>query len=143
MFEPIAVQSGMELRAATRSAGIVRADRGALLQSLLNVMENARKYAHDGRLIELATAVVGRNCQVTVRDRGPGIPMAERGAIFEQFQRGQLHRDGNVPGVGLGLYLSRVILRSHGGELSVADGPGDAGGTCFRFDLPMCGASEA
>ena len=74
--------------------------------------------------------------QNSVRDYGPGIPAAERGAVFERFRRGTRQQSGSVPGVGLGLYLARTILTHHGGDLQ-ARGPKDGGkGACFVFTLP-------
>jgi signal transduction histidine kinase len=57
---------------------------------------------------------------VTVRNTGPGIPAADHSRIFERFYRGDpARRHGRVAGIGLGLSLSREILRAHGGDLTL------------------------
>ena len=115
---------------------MVQGDRDALLQALLNVMENARKYAADGGYLDVHVEADPANLRITIRDHGPGIPEAERGAVFERFRRGTRQQSGSVPGVGLGLYLARTILLHHGGELE-ARAPDDGGkGACFVFTLP-------
>ena len=146
LFRPLALRSGMEvdLREGTSAApGIV--DSGALLQALLNMFDNARKYAAAGRRIEVVTAVQESSLLVTVRDFGPGVPALERELIFERFRRGAAHRHGSIPGVGLGLHLARVIVRRHGGELRCVAPPDGSAGALFECALPMAaeGGAEA
>jgi len=140
MCGPLAERDGLtlELRQGTPHATVL-ADRDALLQALLNVLDNARKYATVGRRIEFVSAVRGSELQLSVRDFGGGVPEGERDAIFDQFARGVAHRHGSVPGVGLGLHLARTIARQHGGDL-VCVAPGDGGpGACFTLSLPLNG----
>jgi signal transduction histidine kinase len=138
LFAPIAEREGLQLR--VRAADVPApacADRGALLQALLNVLDNGRKYGAAGGAIEVATGRREGRFELRVRDFGPGVPASERAAIFGQFQRGTAHQDGAIPGVGLGLHLSRAILRHHGGDL-VCRGPADGGvGAEFALTLPL------
>ncbi|HRP24442.1 ATP-binding protein, partial [Thauera sp.] len=71
-----------------------------------------------------------------VSDDGPGIPQAVRERVFERFYRhaadGQLNA---ASGSGLGLSIAREIVRGHGGQIDIADGP-DGRGTCVRVRLP-------
>lgn len=138
LFEPIAAAAGLRITAPASATGLsIRGDRNALLQSLLNVLDNARKYAAGGDRLDIQVSRRECTCEVLVRDHGPGIPESERRTVFDRFQRGARHVDGSVPGVGLGLYLSRTILRNHGGDLE-AIAPRDGGpGVCFRFALPI------
>ena len=78
--------------------------------------------------------------QLSIRDFGPGIPDTERETIFQRFRRGQGQLDGNIAGVGLGLYLARTILRAHGGDLSCE--AADGGGAQFCFTLPIAEAAS-
>jgi signal transduction histidine kinase len=118
---------GGELRAGQS----VLADPERIGQVLRNLLSNAAKYSPEGAPIELR--VIGKKGRVRleVADRGPGIHPDDVRRIFEKFGRG---REGhNMPGVGLGLYLSRRIIRGHGSELRVQTRPG--GGSVFAFEL--------
>jgi signal transduction histidine kinase len=121
----------------TQVAGLdwVLADRERIAQVLRNLIENAAKYSPIGAPIELR-AISGRDrIRIEVADRGPGIPPRDLRRIFEKFGRG---RDGwgeRVPGVGLGLYISRRLVQMHGSELTVEPRPG--GGSTFAFELEL------
>ncbi|MGB3968051.1 MAG: HAMP domain-containing sensor histidine kinase, partial [Planctomycetota bacterium] len=112
-----------------------RIDRAALVQALISVLDNARKYGKGP--IEVGVAGAGVQVCVTVRDHGPGVPVPERERIFERFVRGEAHRHGSTPGVGIGLYLARAIARRLHGELACG-APLDGGpGALFTLTLPM------
>jgi signal transduction histidine kinase len=136
-FAPLAQQAGL---AVALHEGVAAApavfDAGALQQVLLNLLDNARKYGRSGGRIDVHTQRRGERFEVAVRDHGPGVPAAEREAIFAQFVRGAQHRHGSVPGTGLGLFLARTIAQAHGGTL-VCEGRDDGPGAVFRLSLPM------
>jgi len=114
-----------------RAGESVLADPERIGQVLRNLLSNAAKYSPEGTPIELR--VIGKKGRVRleVADRGPGIHPDDVSRIFEKFGRG---REGHkMPGVGLGLYLSRRIVRGHGSELTVRTRPG--GGSVFGFEL--------
>jgi signal transduction histidine kinase len=136
-FTPLAERAGMrvELQAAAARAPAI-ADAAALQQALFAVCENARKYAAAGGRLDVAVACAATTCTITLRDFGPGVPAAESEAIFARFQRGSRQRAGNVPGVGLGLYLARRVAERHGGTLVCTPPPAGAG-ACFVFSLPL------
>lgn len=137
LFGPVAERDGMRIALQLRETSMVRLDRGAFIQALLNVMDNARKYAAEGGRLDVCDVSTNGTYEVAIRDYGPGIPAEEAAQIFARFERGALHQSGSIPGVGLGLYLARTIARSHGGDLRV-EAPGDGGaGACFRFILPL------
>jgi signal transduction histidine kinase len=144
LFAPLAARDGLDVRTEIADDRARAAfDRGALEQVLLNVMENARKYAKAGGLLSIDAGRRNGAYHVRVRDRGPGVPAAEREAIFARFVRGARQADGAVPGVGLGLHLARRILRDHGGDI-VCEPPADGGpGACFHLTLPLHQESEA
>jgi signal transduction histidine kinase len=113
----------------------VVADPYRIGQVLRNLLANAAKYSPEGVPIELRTApgAAPGHVRIEVADRGAGIHPEDAARIFEKFGRG---RDGDgkkVAGTGLGLYLSRRILQSHGSELTLDPEPG--GGSVFGFEL--------
>ncbi len=134
VLRPVVERDGLRFEVDFGAAETrVLVDRGAILQALLNVIDNARKYAHRGERLELSTRVSAGVCEVVVRDHGPGIPVAERERIFGRFERGALPQHDRLPGVGLGLHLARSMLRAHGGDLRCEDGVG--GGARLVFTL--------
>jgi len=119
--------SGTELEVVLDEASLARTvevDTSAIEQILLNLIDNAAKYApsSDGHTrMVLETLLDGQLFRVAVRDFGPGIPAGERRKIFEPFSKAKRDEAGTKPGVGLGLALCRRLARAHGGELSVED----------------------
>ncbi len=81
--------------------------------------------------VHLEVGADGREAVVSVRDRGPGIPPAERARLFTKFAR--LSTAAGTRGTGLGLYICREIVRDHGGELRAEFPP--EGGSVFSFAL--------
>lgn len=110
----------------------VAGDERLLRRALRNLLENAQRYGGAEIAVHVQRAAGGR-AEVSVCDRGPGVPEAYRERIFEAFFRlpGHAEREG---GVGLGLSLVRQIAERHGG--SVRCEPRDGGGSCFRLSLP-------
>jgi len=128
-----AARVGAEVEALADPAALVVAGSERLLRrALRNLLENARRYG--GSEIGVRVAVLaGGGVQVTVCDRGPGVPAELRERIFEPFFRlpGHAEREG---GVGLGLSLVRQIAQRHGGRVHCEPHPG--GGSCFVLGLP-------
>ena len=113
----------------------VWADRYRIGQVLRNLLANAVKYSPEGAPIGLR-AIPGEGpgrMRIEVTDRGPGIHPDDAERIFEKFGRGRSLEGRKVSGVGLGLYLSRRILRAHGSDLTVSAGL--EGGSVFGFEL--------
>ena len=99
-----------------------------------NLVSNAAKYTPAGGEIGVSVSREDDDAVLTVSDTGPGIPPGDREMIFEKFGRGS--RDGqSIPGLGLGLFITRAIVRSHDGEIAVDERPG--GGTRFVVRLPL------
>jgi signal transduction histidine kinase len=112
---------------------IVFVDPQSIEQILVNLVDNACKYADDAsvRRIEITAARGrGRDCAVLVRDFGPGIPKGEEQAVFEPFRRSSVHHNGPSPGAGLGLALARALAEAQGGALDVLPA---APGAAFRI----------
>jgi signal transduction histidine kinase len=110
----------------------VSADRGRLRQALSNLVGNAIKYAPTGTPINVRAEKRNELFRIAVSDHGPGIPLEERGHMFEKFFRGR--GVGSTPGAGLGLSIARSLVVLHGGTLDYEDTPG--GGTTFVVCLP-------
>ena len=120
----------------------VLGDQAALLSAVQNLVVNAFKYGGDAQWVGVRAARVSRGrkteVQITVEDRGPGIPADELSHIFEPFYRGAQAVSQQVHGNGLGLSLVQRIVRAHGGSVTVR--PREAGGTAFTIALPAAAA---
>lgn len=132
-----AESEGMEisLSIAPGLAGTMLDER-AIELALVNLMDNALKYAKDGKLIALSVQTRGaRTLEIRVADRGPGIAREEQRRIFERFVRGSGAREKHIRGSGIGLSLVEHIARSHGGQVWVESSPGQ--GATFIMTLPL------
>lgn len=118
LYAPIASERGIHLQADVQEAQ-VRGDRDQLFQLLVNLLDNALKYAPPDSTIDVSLRGVGGEVLLEIADRGPGIPEAERERVFDRFQRLESHRGS--PGVGLGLSLVRAIVHHHGGRVLLLD----------------------
>ena len=107
-------------------------DRKWTGEALCNVVDNALKYTPAGGEVRVWAEEFELFCAIHVQDTGPGIPEGEQGAIFQRFYRG--NRAGEGEGLGIGLYLTREILRREGGYVKVASRPGQ--GSRFTLCLP-------
>lgn len=107
-------------------------DRLRIEQVVMNLLSNAFKYGA-GRPVALSVARDGDQAIIEVRDHGPGIPEGDLDRIFERFERATKYQ--NHGGLGLGLYVSREIVRAHGGSIAERTPPG--GGACFTIRLPL------
>ncbi len=123
---------------------LVSADRRRIEEVLQNLLDNAIKYAPNGGLVQIRVELMGEGPEaravVAVADQGRGIPPAEQPRVFERFyQSGERLQRGHV-GLGLGLHISREIVRHHGGEMWLESTPGV--GSTFYFSLPAAGPDE-
>jgi two-component system, OmpR family, sensor histidine kinase KdpD len=111
----------------------VSVDFGLIVQTLVNVLDNALKYSPDGSPIDIRARQVGREMQIEIADRGIGIPPQDLSHIFDKFYR--IQRPDNVTGTGLGLSICKGIIEAHGGRVAAENRPG--GGTIIRLVLPV------
>jgi signal transduction histidine kinase len=102
-----------------------------VLQVLLNLVGNAIRYSPANSQIWIRLEQCGDRARVIVADQGPGLSEEDRARVFEKFER--LGRSGDG-GSGLGLYISRQLARSMGGDLTVDSAPGQ--GARFILELP-------
>jgi two-component system CheB/CheR fusion protein len=114
---------------------MVAGDRSRLEQVLLNLLTNAIAYAPATDRIEMTVHCAGEEAVLTVRDFGPGIGPAQQDTIFERLAQGDSRKPSSTHGLGLGLFISREIVRQHGGTIDVGSSPG--GGATFAIRLPL------
>jgi signal transduction histidine kinase len=107
----------------------VKTDRDAMEQVVLNLLDNALKYAGEGTFIKFVLDKEGACICLKICDDGPGIPAAQQDMIFEKFHRLDSSLTANQPGSGLGLSIARQILRDLQGDLFCDSIPGN--GSCF------------
>ena len=113
---------------------LVRMDPVRLEQVLDNLLENAVKYASGGRPTEVRAWREDGEARIAVVDHGMGIPATERELVFERFVRASNAQARSDTGLGLGLYICRRIVESHGGRIWAEETPG--GGSTFIIALP-------
>jgi two-component system phosphate regulon sensor histidine kinase PhoR len=112
-------------------------DERAIEIAVINLVDNALKYAPDGQRVVIST---GRNngwIEIRVVDEGPGIPPEDRKRIFERFERGRGAQTKQVRGSGIGLALVKHIAEAHGGRAWVE--PGEGRGSVFVLTLRVRG----
>lgn len=135
MLEERLRTAGLSLAHMPLPAVIVRSDPGAVSRILVNLADNAAKYAaQSGRPIELSV-LTGRRLEIHLRDHGSGLAPDARARLFAPFARSAEAAAGNAPGVGLGLALCRRLARAQGGELRIEE-PED-GGIDAVLELPL------
>lgn len=110
----------------------INVDEVLIQQVLINLLENAIKYAPLGSTIEIAAEVKDDMVVISVADRGPGIKDDQKRTVFESFYRVQ---PNSSSGAGLGLSICNGIIAAHGGNIWVVDNPG--GGAVFKFSVPI------
>lgn len=117
---------------------LIKGDSTLLERVLTNLIENSLKYAGNSAQRGIRAWCEGSRLELSVWDNGPGIADSELTRIFDKFARGR--RESSVPGVGLGLAISKTIVESHGGRIWAENRI--EGGVAFRLSLPLPPAPE-
>lgn len=120
----IDIASGMEFEV----------DVELIRRALLQILENARKYAPPDSPIRIAADIEDGQAIVSVSDTGPGFRHDEIEKVFDKFHRGRAG-SANVEGTGMGLAIARGIIEAHGGRIRAGNRPG--GGAIVSFTLPV------
>ena len=133
----------LEARLSTEPL-VAQADREVLQRVLINLVDNALKFApQQGQVwIEGRALAEDAGVQIAVVDTGPGVPVEERERIFEKFTRVR----GQAPvrrGVGLGLTFCQMAVEAHGGQIWIEDGPGGRGSRFVFTILAGVGGNDA
>src|SRR5262249_12831034 len=121
----------------------ILADADRIGQVVTNYLTNAIKYSPEDQGIQIGLRVEGRAARVWVQDHGPGLSPEAQAHLWERFYRaaqGKAQR-GALGGLGLGLYISRTLIRLHHGQVGVQSEPGK--GSTFWFTLPLAPAETA
>ncbi|UOE50939.1 PAS domain-containing protein [Mucilaginibacter sp. SMC90] len=112
----------------------ITADEQQIDQVLVNLLNNAVKYAPQSRRIIINVERQIKAVKITVTDQGPGIPADQTSHIFERYYQAD-RSGGELSGLGLGLYICAEIIEKHGGEIGVESTVGQ--GSSFWFTLPL------
>ena len=139
------ITTALEPRAADRQIHIQRSlnescpalnlDAQRIEQILNNLLDNALRHTPAEGSISVGLKVDNRQCILTVKDSGPGIPEESLPMLFERFYRADKSRSRAEGGTGLGLSIARKIAQAHGGDLTAANHP--EGGAVFTLSLPI------
>jgi signal transduction histidine kinase len=108
-------------------------DEQLLRHILTNLLSNAIKYSPQGGTIQLVGSVQDKTIHIAVSDEGIGIAPEEMAFLFDPFRRGG--NIGNIQGTGLGLYIVKTAVETHGGTITCKSTPGK--GTTFTVELPI------
>jgi two-component system, OmpR family, phosphate regulon sensor histidine kinase PhoR len=141
-FEPVRERRNVELKVTLPPESVlVRADRGAMTDALLNLLTNAHKYGGDPARIELFFSADTQNVSVSVKDNGAGIPQAEHKRIFQKFYRLDDRLSRQREGSGLGLAIVKHVMRAHRGRVELVSVPGK--GSTFTLVLPAAASRSS
>lgn len=138
------INDDMQLRAVSQNRMLavslppdlptIAADRGSISEVLGNLIDNAIKYSNEGGVVNVTAGVEGDYVKVFIEDHGIGMPGNVVSNLFHKFYRSHRSRE-TVAGTGIGLYISKAIVESHGGKISVRSVEGQ--GSTFEFSLPI------
>lgn len=142
MFTPLARSRRMTVRAAPAAGVNVSADRDALRQILLNLLDNAAKYGPAGQTITVGSGTApvneGGRVRIWVEDQGPGIPVSDRDRVWEPYVRLSRGIEAASGGSGIGLSVVRELVTLHGGTAWIESaGARDGGGARVTIELPI------
>ena len=142
-FRPVAAGKGVALKLAVETpSGIqVQANRRALPRIFANLLSNAIKFTPAGGHVSLrmCPAAAGRQVAISFADTGIGIPERMIAHLFSRYSKTSLDGTAGEKGTGLGLMITRELVESHGGQLTVQSREGE--GTTFTVLLEVCAAS--
>ena len=111
----------------------IAGDPASLSEVFGNLIDNAIKYSNEGGAINVTASAKGETIEISIEDHGIGIPASIIGNLFQKFYRSHRSRE-TVAGTGIGLYISKAIVESHGGTISVRSE--DGRGSTFTVSLP-------
>jgi signal transduction histidine kinase len=135
---PLAHAADVQVRVDVQEEVVALADRSALRQMLLNLLDNAVKYGRAGQVVTVGVGMHRTRARVWVEDQGDGVPPRESARVWDAFYRLDRHANSAVAGSGIGLYVVRELARMHGGDAFLEAASGGSGAR-FVIDLPLGG----
>jgi len=141
-FRPGLESRGIEIATDLDAKRSAEFDADAVGQILGNLLSNVEKYATDGKRVDISSAQVEDRLEITVADRGPGVPRSSRSKVFQPFFRLSSRLADGVSGTGIGLSIARDLARLHDGDLALE--PSDVGAR-FRVSVraPLADKGES
>ncbi|HET6747422.1 MAG TPA: HAMP domain-containing sensor histidine kinase [Candidatus Saccharimonadales bacterium] len=112
----------------------IAADKASISEVISNLIDNAVKYSNEGGAVNVTAVVDGDFVKVSVEDHGIGMPGSVISNLFHKFYRSHRSRE-TVAGTGIGLYICKAIVESHGGKIEVRSTEGE--GSVFEFTIPI------
>lgn len=137
---PAAAANGVAVESQCQQPLMAMIDAGRVGQVLDNLVSNAVKYSPDGGTLTVRAWADGTDLHCQVSDTGLGMSPADQAGLFQKFFRAGQARERGIPGIGLGLMISKTIIEHHGGTLTVSSEQGQ--GTTMSFVIPGCVASS-
>jgi PAS domain S-box-containing protein len=112
---------------------VIKLDQSRIEQVIINLLSNAGKYSHENGTIVLKAKFADNNLLIEVIDHGIGISAEEQKNVFQPYYR--VNDDQKIPGIGLGLAVSKLIIEAHGGKIWLTSQPGQ--GSAFSILIPV------
>lgn len=134
-FEPLAYEKGHLIESEIDSDIMIFGDAGQLQQLIINLLDNACKYAAEKSIIKVQMGIQQENIKLSVNNAGPPIPEEQLELIFERFYCTDSSRSLEKGGYGLGLSIAKTIVDNHSGKISVESN--EKSGTTFTVLLPV------
>ena len=135
IFEKNIVDKSLDVDVSVPDDGMmVCGDRDSINQVIYNLLENAVKFAYEGSMLSLSLFKQGTKAYISVKNVGDTIPEEDLPLIFERFHKSDRSRSMDRDGVGLGLYIVKTIIGSHGEDIAVTSRDGV---TEFVFSLTL------
>jgi signal transduction histidine kinase len=131
---PLAIARQVDVGVSEAALSVIQGDPEALRVMLSNLIDNAIRYSPAGGRVDVSVTQRDHRALLTVQDAGPGIPVADRGRVFDRFFRGG--NDLDVPGSGLGLAIVKGIADRHRATIQMDAGPAGRGLSVSVF-FPM------
>lgn len=138
------IEDDMSLRASSQNRILtvefppdlptIAADSASLSEVFGNLIDNAIKYSNEGGVVNVTAKVNGDFVDISIQDHGIGMPESVVSQLFQKFYRSHRSRE-TVAGTGIGLYISKAIVESHGGTISVRSQDGH--GSTFTVSIPI------
>lgn len=134
-FKPMAAQKQLQVIDDTSANPVVAIQPASFRTAVLNILDNAVKFTPENGKVSVVTTESDGKVFITIKDSGIGIKPEEVNKLFTKFHRGTDYMQFDYDGVGIGLYLTKLIINQHGGHITVQSQPEQ--GSTFTIILPV------